>query len=166
MDAIQPYMNMLQVLFGGFSVVFLLAQLKRDNSIIDIFWGISFILGTGTLLRDKPGRLAPRAVLLFVLVLLWGLRLAVYLGVRNLPEGEDARYVYLRKRFSKGGYIVYLLKAFFLIFMVQMMFNLLVGSAAYYAIVNSTAAHKLTTLDWVGTAIFAFGLVFEATADA
>ena len=68
--------------------VWLLSLLIQDVSIVDVFWGIGFVLVAGisvSLVDSTP----PRAWLLAGLTFLWGLRLAGYLGWRKFGKPED-----------------------------------------------------------------------------
>ena len=70
-------------------LLFIIAQLKNDNSIVDIMWGILFIIpNTVILLLNKNWN--ERTILVYSLVAIWGLRLALHIGARH--KGEDYRY--------------------------------------------------------------------------
>lgn len=68
----------------------------RDASIADVAWGptltavawAAYVVGDG----------GDRSLLLAVLVSLWGARIALHIGARNLGHGEDRRYAALRER--------------------------------------------------------------------
>ena len=87
----------------------------RDASIIDVFWGVGFIVIAWICVAVGHGD-RDRRLLLAVLVTLWGARLAIHIGRRNLGKGEDRRYAAMRER--DGGrfwltslYRVYLVQA-------------------------------------------------------
>ena len=89
------------VVFAGNTLFYLFCQLKKDNSWIDVFWGITFILPLLTILGLKLGRgeqIYARLILNLVCVFLWGLRLALHIGLRH--NGEDFRYVDMRRRWE------------------------------------------------------------------
>lgn len=71
-------------------VMFIVAQVKKDNSIIDIVWGIIFIIPNLIILCVKSNW-NERTILTFGLVTIWGLRLAIYIWARY-PGKEDFRY--------------------------------------------------------------------------
>ena len=63
----------------------------RNSSIVDIFWGIGFVLVAWVTFLALPER-TPRSFLVALLTSLWGLRLAGYLAWRNLgnsPSHKD-----------------------------------------------------------------------------
>lgn len=75
--------------------LWLLSLAIKDASIIDIFWGIGFVVVVWfyafMMGFEKMGE---RNWLFLSLVTLWGVRLAGYLAIRNLGKGEDYRYSY------------------------------------------------------------------------
>src|SRR5690606_14437441 len=64
----------------------------KDASIIDIFWGLGFVVVAWLLLFLAPEGPVGRRCLLALLVSIWGLRLAWHIGRRNIGHGEDFRY--------------------------------------------------------------------------
>lgn len=73
-----------------------IGMVKKDASIIDIFWGAGF--GVIALVCLKlAGVKTPYILLLAALPTIWAIRLSVYLGIRNLPHGEDFRYAEMRR---------------------------------------------------------------------
>ena len=82
-------------------LLFLVAQIKKDNSIVDIMWGILFIIPNAILLIVN-GNWNHRSILILSLISIWGVRLALHIGCRH-TKGEDYRYVAMRKRWSKNG---------------------------------------------------------------
>ena len=63
-------------------VFFFVAQIKKDNSIIDILWGPIFIV-PNIISLCISGNWNERTILTFSLVSLWGLRLAWHIGSRH-----------------------------------------------------------------------------------
>ena len=66
------------------------------------FWGFGFLLVASVCLYLAPVK-TPYLILLAALPIMWGLRLTLYLGKRNLGHGEDKRYVNMQKRAAKKG---------------------------------------------------------------
>jgi len=54
-------------------------------------------------------------ILVTLLVIIWGLRLSIYLALRK--KTEDYRYKEMREDWEKHGTIGYLLISFFVVFM-------------------------------------------------
>jgi steroid 5-alpha reductase family enzyme len=80
----------LVAVFGGNIILFFIAQIKKDNSIIDTAWGLIFIV-PNLIILCRNGHWYWRTILTFTLVTIWGLRLAIHIGVRH-PGKEDFRY--------------------------------------------------------------------------
>ncbi|NIV28974.1 MAG: DUF1295 domain-containing protein, partial [Anaerolineae bacterium] len=73
----------------------------KDSSIVDIFWGIGFVILVWFYYWSTGQGDPARKLLIVALVLLWGLRLSIYVAWRNLGKGEDYRY--RRWRLVAGG---------------------------------------------------------------
>ena len=77
--------------------------LIKNVSIVDLFWGFSFVV-VNAFYVFMSGELNPRKILLLVLVSIWGLRLAIYLALRNIGKGEDFRYQEFRRTYGEKRY--------------------------------------------------------------
>ncbi|OLF08721.1 hypothetical protein BLA60_22155 [Actinophytocola xinjiangensis] len=88
----------------GVVAVFLAAvfavSVRRDrHDLIDVAWGVGFALVAVTTFVLSAGHGdAPTRVLLTSLTVVWGVRLAVHIGLRNRGRPEDRRYVEIRSR--------------------------------------------------------------------
>ena len=74
----------------------------RNVTIVDSLWGLGFVLIAWLTYVMSDGYWG-RKMLLAVLVTLWGLRLSVYLSLRNWGKGEDPRYGGWRKKVAAGS---------------------------------------------------------------
>src|SRR5256885_566758 len=97
-------MSLTEILFVSAAVtlayvtaIWLLSLLLRNASIIDIFWGLGFVL-LATLYHVTVTGFGDRSVLVTTLVLIWGLRLSAYILWRNWRKGEDFRYAKWREQ--------------------------------------------------------------------
>jgi len=63
-------------------VFYFFAQVKKDNGIIDILWGLIFIV-PNLISLCISGNWNERTILVFVLISIWGLRLAYHIGSRH-----------------------------------------------------------------------------------
>lgn len=139
-------------------IVYIIAQVKKDNSIVDVAWGGGFIVIMGVALLTMD-YLYPRQALVFILVLVWGLRLAIYIHGRNKGKGEDFRYQEFRKSWGKHPWLHALVKVFLLQAVLMFVIALpLMRIAAY-------GQDKLMFLDFVGVLIWLTGFFFEAVGD-
>ena len=131
---------------------------RRDVSVVDSLWSI-FITGAGivyALILPWP---TSRPALMLALAIAWALRLSIYIAWRNHGQPEDRRYQEIRARNEPH----FAMKSLVLIFGLQAVLAWIV-SAPLYAGVHGT--QPLNALDAVGAALAAFGIAFEAVADA
>ena len=73
-------------------VFYFLAQAKKDNGIIDILWGLIFIVPNLISLCISGYNWNERPILVLVLISIWGLRLTYHIGSRHQSGKEDFRY--------------------------------------------------------------------------
>lgn len=140
------------------TAVFLIAQLIKDNSIVDVAWGPGFILVALTTLLMRPG-VEVRHILVIGLVTAWGLRLAAHIFIRNRGRGEDFRYAKWRRDWGRW----FVPRSFLQIFMLQGLFMLIIASPI--VLVNRSAEKGLTILDGLGILLWLTGFFFEAVGD-
>lgn len=94
-------------------LLWLVSLLVRDASVVDIFWGLGFVLVAWVAVFNTDSDSA-RVWILAGLTSLWGLRLAGYLAWRNLGHGEDYRYRAMRERAGGSFWITSLFLVFWL----------------------------------------------------
>jgi steroid 5-alpha reductase family enzyme len=160
-------------LFGSIGAVIVLLGVtlacalhaKRHN-VIDTAWGAGFVLVAVVgfvASRDTGDGL--RRWLLLICPAIWGGRLAFHLGRRSLGKGEDPRYDQLLDKGVPGGRhgidrtlrairIIYLLQGFLILFI------------SLPLVVGASTSGPVHAIGWIGVAIWALGLFFEATGDA
>lgn len=139
-------------------ILFIIAQVKKDNSIVDIGWGMGFVLIAIVTFFYKDGYDA-RQLLVFLLVSLWGARLAVHILIRSIGRGEDFRYANFRKQWGERVVII----AFFRVFMMQGLIMLLL---AYPIIrVNAEQSNGLDLAAYLGLAVWILGFMFQVIGD-
>ena len=154
------------LLLLSLQVVLWLASLPlRDVSLVDVFWGLGFVLVAWLVLLAGGGPGA-HGWLLTALTSAWGLRLSVHLGRRwwrHRGEGasrEDRRYREMREHHGARFWWVSL-------------FTVFLGQAALLFVVSlplqltgAAVPRELGALALAGGALFALGLTFEAVGDA
>src|SRR3989344_2795244 len=104
------------------TVFYLVALLQKNNSIADIAWGpgVSVVAFVALFVN---GMTQSRQFLITTLVLLWGIRLAVHIFLRNSGKSEDFRYKQWRQKWGRQWRI----KSYLYVFVVQGFFMLLVS---------------------------------------
>ena len=153
------------VIAGAMLLLWLVSLVLRDASIVDIFWGPGFVLTAWAVFvwvgaHDLPAGGEARRVLLASLVTIWGLRLGIYLGVRNLGKGEDYRYVAMREKAGGRFWIISLGQVFLLQGLLMWVVSLPVQGGQL-----PSTPDGLGPLAVAGAAVWAVGLFFEAAGD-
>lgn len=142
-----------------FHLIFIWALIKKDYSVIDIAWGLGFILVTAIAynLNRSPDI---RSLLVLLAIGLWGGRLAIYLFVRNLgKKSEDYRYAQMRQEWGpKSNW-----HAYAKIFMLQPIILFFIAFPTSITVARSTI--PLNFLDLIGLTLFSVGWLIETLAD-
>lgn len=140
------------------TIIFLFALWLKDNSIVDVAYGLAFVLicwvGLFTL-----GSGHSRQWLVAALVSIWGVRLAVHIFLRKQDEGEDFRYRQWREEWGK----TFVWRSFLQIFMLQGAVIFLVALPVLLVINNPGG--RIGFYDLVGVMVWLVGFGFEAIGD-
>jgi len=145
------FINLLFAYFGW------LLSLKKNNvTHVDTMWSLFFVLNALYFYSVFPSSL--RSSLIILLVLFWGVRLAIYLTYRNWGKPEDTRYLKIRQ--NNEPHFRY--KSAYIIFGFQAILAWIVGSILFIAIENN---HPITWLDNLGFIVILFGIAYESIAD-
>jgi steroid 5-alpha reductase family enzyme len=157
MFELSAYLIALAVILTAGTGVWLVSLLKRDVSIVDSLWPMMFLLAAvtyGLTLTDT----GPRAALVLLLVGIWSLRLFGYISWRNWGEDEDRRYQQIRANNEPN----FELKSLFIVFLLQGVIAWIVSLPLLVAIGAGSAPNAL---DYLGIALWAVGMLFEAGGD-
>lgn len=152
----------LAVLGGVLLLLWLISLPLRNASIVDIFWGLGFVLVAWTSWAIAgPTMFGPLVVVSLVSV--WGLRLAGYLAWRNIGKPEDYRYRQMRDHHGKRFPLVSL----FTVFGLQGLLLWLISLPVQVAIVQEASGQAFVWQNWrwLGVALWAAGLFFESVGD-
>jgi len=141
------------------SAVWIVSVIARDASIVDIVWGLGFVVvaWSSWIVSDSTDGtdLAIR-----VCVTVWGLRLAGYLAWRNLGKGEDYRYQAMRKKYGARFPLISL----FSVFLLQGTLMWIVSLPVQLG--QSDATPDVGAVAIVGALVYLVGLFFEVVGDA
>lgn len=148
-----------KIIFVFMNVMFIIAQIKKDNSIVDIGWGLGFLLVTVGLMLSTGFQSLVHLTFL-AMIALWSLRLAGYIYKRNRGTGEDYRYAAWRKEWGKN--VVW--RAYLQVFMLQGFIMWIVLSPSYSVFADLAVTFGIT--HYVGVLLWAIGFYFEAISDA
>ena len=130
-----------------------------NASIVDIVWGLGFVLVAWVVRIGTDQGDNARQWLLVGMTTVWGLRLATHLFIRNHGKGEDYRYRAMRKHYGPRFGLISLATVFglqgALMFIVSLPVQL--GQA--------DPTPKLGVIAIIGVVVWAVGLFFEAVGD-
>ncbi len=138
----------------------LISLAMKNASIVDIVWGLGFVLVAWAVRLRVDTGLPARQNLLVALTTIWGLRLAGYLLWRNHGNGEDYRYRAMRKHWGARFPLVSLVTVFGLQGVLMFIVSLGVQLG------QTRNAPELGWLAYVGVAVWLLGIFFEWVGDA
>lgn len=144
------------------TVVFCIALLRHDNSVMDVFYGLIFVdvaLTSFLFLSDRSA--VPALVTLLTVV--WGVRLSARIFLKNRGKGEDRRYSAWRDEWMRRGRLYFTLRSYFQVFLLQGLVIWVVSMPT--VLVNSANALPFNVLVWAGLTLWIVGFLFEAIAD-
>ncbi|MEA4811297.1 MAG: DUF1295 domain-containing protein [Anaerolineaceae bacterium] len=152
------YLIVLAAVFLGFLIVFFISERKNKYDLLDLYWGLSFAVAAWSsyLISDKRSALA---FLLSIMASLWGLRLFIFLSIRNLSKGEDKRYTEMKQKAGLNSAF----SRFVRFFLPQFVLSVIISSPIVIVNLSRPAALSLAIIP--GLIIWAIGLFFETVAD-
>ncbi len=141
--------------------VWFISIVKKDASIVDILWGPACAIpSVVTYTTVSTGH--PQQLLLVSLVSIWALRLGLYLGKRNLPHGEDYRYVKMRKQ--AGGDKAFIIKSLWFVFGMQCLLSWLISFPVQLGLLG-LEGQTISVVAYIGAAFWLIGIFFETVGD-
>lgn len=142
------------------TLLWIWSVLIKNVSIVDIFWGFGFVV-INTFYVFMSGELSARKTVILTLVTLWGLRLTLYLALRNIGKGEDYRYQEFRREYGVERYWWF---SFFQVFLLQGVLMMII-SVTLLGISGGDQSGDLVLLDYLAIAVWLVGFAFEAGGD-
>lgn len=144
------------------TLVFIVAQLKKDNSIMDIVYGPIFLVtGIATYIYTESTSML--ALVILVATFIWSTRLGTRIYNKNKGMPEDARYAAWRTLWNQKGQWYFLLRSYLQINILQGIIIAIVS----LPLILSLSFGETYSLPFVlaGVLVFAIGLAIESTAD-
>jgi steroid 5-alpha reductase family enzyme len=139
--------------------IWLLSLPLRNASIVDIFWGLGFVIVAFLSLVLADG-FAGRRILVTALVTIWGLRLSLHILLRNFGKGEDYRY----RAWREAAGPAFWWTSFYRVFLVQGVILWIVSMPILAAGYYHSPGH-FTPIDVAGVLVWCVGFTFEAVGD-
>ncbi len=137
---------------------FLVALKLQRNDVADVAWGTGFIILT-LVGQFSAATISMRGFIVTALVIIWGLRLSLHIGLRNRGKAEDPRYRKWREEWGAHATI----RAYFQIFLLQGLLIVVILMPVTYILSHQNAA--LSCFDGFGVVVGLVGFFFEAIGD-
>ena len=160
MMPMNPYLLIALLLWAFLTLIWAIAQIIKNNSIIDIVYGTTYILAVITSLFISQNFVS-RTILISSLVIVWGARLSIYLLMRNWGKPEDYRYQEFRKNWGNHQ----MLFSYFKVFILQGAIVYAICFPVIYINLTSTA-EVIGIQEIIGLVIWIIGFYFESVGDA
>lgn len=142
------------------TVVFAYGYYRKRYDIIDSAWGPTFVVIAFSMLVQHGIRNSV-SIILFLMVLVWAVRLSGHVFSRFLRSNEeDPRYVELRKKWPQT---LLPLQVFVRIYVVQAVAATLISLPVIFVFASGYVNLAIASL---GIAIWLVGLIIEAAADS
>lgn len=151
------FLQSLLLIFIYASIWFAVAVYKKRNDVADIAWGPGYILICIYLFITQ--KQVPVILLLYTLVILWGVRLCLHIYNRNKNIKEDFRYLQWRQQWGKLFY----LRSYLQVFLLQGIILLIIISPVMFAAIKAPGQWNIFT--GIGLCCWLVGFYFQTVAD-
>ncbi len=140
-------------------VIWLIGKSIGRYNVIDVGWGLGFVVIAWVDLGWSAGHGdTVRRTVVTVLVSVWGLRLATYIGLRSRGRGEDPRYAELLATAPRNPD----LHALVVVYLTQALAMWFVSLPVQVSMFERGPTSALT---WIGVAVWVVGFFFESVGD-
>jgi len=160
MSFFQIWLNALIVIIAMMTFLWIISIFIKNVSIVDIFWGLGFVITAGFYFVRTDGNEA-RKIIITALAFIWGVRLSAYLAWRNIGKGEDFRYREFRRKYGENRYWWI---SYFQTFLLQGLLMWLISAPLLGAQFYS-AEKAPGIIDFTGIILWITGFIFEAGGD-
>jgi steroid 5-alpha reductase family enzyme len=142
---------------------FFISLFAKRNDVADIAWGLGFVIIVLFLWQMHPTNAHSKTA--YTLVIIWGVRLATHIGIRNSQKKEDFRYANWRKEWGN----TFFWRSFLQVYLLQGFFMFIIASPLY---VLADDGYTLKLVDnmwylpfpiWMG--IWLIGFLWQAISD-
>lgn len=154
---ISLYLNLSLFLLAYAGLWFVISLVLKRNDVADIAWGLGYIGLCIYNYMSFPQHTT--ALVVYSLVSLWGLRLSIYIGMRNARKTEDFRYRQWREEWGSAFYW----RSFLQVYVLQAFFLLIISSPILMAGMS-------TPVEWhwisaIGAGFWLIGFYWQAVGD-
>lgn len=152
------FLSLALVVFLYVNLWFLISLIVKRNDIMDVAWGMGFVVLAWYSFYLSTAFHLP-AVLVNVLVSIWGIRLAWHIYERNAKKNEDYRYKKWREEWGRW----FFLRSYFQVYILQGFLMSLI--ALPIVLVNYESMPSINLLTLIGVLIWILGFFFEVVGD-
>ena len=160
MDLLSTHLVVGLIILGLMTLLWLVSLALKNASIVDVFWGMGFVITTWVVFALTPDGFALRKSMLSMLVTVWGTRLSLHILARNWGKPEDFRYQAWRKDAGAAWWW----RSLFRVFLLQGVILWIVAAPLLAAQISAQPDH-LTPLDYLALPVWLIGFFFEAVGD-
>lgn len=150
------YLIISLILLSYMTFWFAVSVLKKRNDVADIAWGMGFVIVAWV--SFLLAGFSIKALLVNILVTIWGSRLAFHIYRRNKSKPEDTRYMEWRKSWKN-----FYLRSYLQVFLLQGLLLFLIALPVIF--INYSVSNTLGILEIIGFTIWLIGFYFESTGD-
>lgn len=154
---LETYLLGLYAMLAFGAVGWLISLFRQNVTHVDSMWSLFFVIA-GFVYAIQADVFNHRTLIVLILIVLWAVRLCVYLTWRNWGPHEDHRYAEIRKNNSP----YFSVKSLYIIFGLQVVLAWLISLPILAA---TTSLSSINILDIVGIILIVFGLTWETLAD-
>jgi steroid 5-alpha reductase family enzyme len=141
------------------TAIWLVSVALRDVSIVDIFWGLGFVLVT--MVSFAMLGMPPGGWWLVLPVTAWGTRLSAYLAWRNWGKPEDYRYQAMRQKYGDRFWWL----SGLIVFGLQGIIMWVVSLPLQVGMFEELQGSEVWPMRVIGILLFLVGWSFEAIGD-
>ena len=151
----------------GVCIIVLLATLTwllsiklKDVSIVDSAWSLMFLVSAVYYFQSHVAT-DLKTNIFFGLLIMWSLRLAIHLTLRNWNEPEDRRYRDIREKYSPN----FEFKSLFIIFIFQAVLASIVSLPVVSVMDGQNDSAGIGYIEYIAIVIWSMGFLYESIAD-
>ncbi|MFM6970824.1 MAG: DUF1295 domain-containing protein [Sediminibacterium sp.] len=139
------------------SAWFIISLMIKRNDVADIAWGLGFVAIVIFLFVTQTPIL--QSSIVYLLTVIWGIRLAIHIGLRSKGKPEDFRYKKWREDWGKN----FALRSYLQVYLLQGFFMWIISVPII--VVSMAKNQAITPFLLFGSIIWLIGFAFESIGD-
>jgi len=155
----------LLAIFILFLIFYFIGLIDKKVNTVDIAYGLGYVVAAVLpwILSDDTVIMIERKIIITALIILWGIRIAVFLTIRKFGKDEvtkeDRRFKVFRDDWGK----TFWWRSFLQLYVSQVILVFIIGFPAI--VTNANTDPGLQISDYIGIGIWIIGFFFEFTGD-